>query len=128
MLLKKFEASPVSVPRSPNLRGLPLFPYPNSRFGSYFVRTQPAGKGWEGLFREEAYICIIRGPDEALTSETFKPLLKNLIQNPENFTSDDAQLAFEHLLRPESTTPAQIGSFLTTLHPAAPQGHLEGRK
>jgi len=54
--------------------------------------------------------------DTDLTPDTFKPLLKKLVSEPDSFTADDAQLAFEHLLQPESCTSAQIGSFLTLLH------------
>src|ERR1700754_592316 len=53
---------------------------------------------------------------ETLTSETFKPLLKKLSSHPDSFASEDAKWAFEHLLKPESCTEAQIGSFLTALH------------
>ena len=54
--------------------------------------------------------------NENLTPDTFKPLLKRLVSEPDSFTADDAQVAFEHLLQPESCTSAQIGSFLTVLH------------
>jgi anthranilate phosphoribosyltransferase len=54
--------------------------------------------------------------DQELTPETFKPLIKKLVSDPDSFTANDARLAFEHLLQPESRTPAQIGSFLTLLH------------
>lgn len=51
-----------------------------------------------------------------LTPETFKPLIGKVFEKPPNFKREDASLAFEHLLNPASTTPAQIGSFLTALH------------
>ena len=49
------------------------------------------------------------------SSETFKPLLQKLVKSPASFTGNDTKVAFEHLLNPSSTTPAQIGAFLTAL-------------
>lgn len=50
------------------------------------------------------------------SADTFKPLLAKLVKHPATFTPDDTKLAFEHLLKPDSITPAQIGAFLTALH------------
>lgn len=46
--------------------------------------------------------------------ETFKILLKNLAQNPLDFTPEDCGDAFEHLAR-NAAAPAQAGAFLTAL-------------
>ncbi|KDQ49913.1 hypothetical protein JAAARDRAFT_186692 [Jaapia argillacea MUCL 33604] len=48
--------------------------------------------------------------------ETFKPLLKRLVETPEYFSSDDLKLALTHIFSSDPVLPAQIGSFLTALH------------
>lgn len=48
--------------------------------------------------------------------ETFKPLLRKLVDTPEYFSPDDLKLALNHLFTPNAIHPAQIGSFLTALH------------
>jgi anthranilate phosphoribosyltransferase len=48
--------------------------------------------------------------------DTFKPLLRKLVETPEYFTSEDLKLALNHLFTPDAIHPAQIGSFLTALH------------
>ncbi|KZT35235.1 anthranilate phosphoribosyltransferase [Sistotremastrum suecicum HHB10207 ss-3] len=53
---------------------------------------------------------------QTYSSDTFKPLLAKLVKHPTTFTPDDTKSAFEHLLKPDSITPAQIGAFLTALH------------
>src|ERR1700734_4366273 len=50
------------------------------------------------------------------TAESFKPLLRRLVETPEYFSSDDLKLALNHLFTPDAIHPAQIGSFLTALH------------
>jgi anthranilate phosphoribosyltransferase len=51
-----------------------------------------------------------------LTPDTFKPLLKQLIQSPDTFDGPAATAAFEHVVRfPLACTAAQVGSFLTAL-------------
>ncbi|KAK7049260.1 anthranilate phosphoribosyltransferase [Paramarasmius palmivorus] len=52
----------------------------------------------------------------ALTSQSFKPLLKKLVETPEYFTSEDLQVALHHLFTPDTLSPEQIGAFLTALH------------
>jgi anthranilate phosphoribosyltransferase len=49
-------------------------------------------------------------------SDTFKPLLKKLVQTPEYFSSNDLRVALDHLFTPNALHPAQIGAFLTALH------------
>ena len=50
------------------------------------------------------------------TPESFKPLLKRLVETPEYFSPDDLKLALNHLFTPDAVHPTQIGSFLTALH------------
>ncbi|KAG6845621.1 hypothetical protein H0H87_006674 [Tephrocybe sp. NHM501043] len=50
------------------------------------------------------------------TSDSFKPLLKRLVETPEYFTADDVKAALNHLFTPNALRPEQIGSFLTALH------------
>ena len=50
------------------------------------------------------------------TSDTFKPLLKRLVQTPEYFSSDDLKLSLNHLFTPDVLLPTQIGAFLAALH------------
>ncbi|KAJ3829280.1 anthranilate phosphoribosyltransferase, TrpD [Lentinula raphanica] len=50
------------------------------------------------------------------TSDSFKPLLKRLVETPEYFSSDDLRLALNHLFTPDTLLPEQIGAFLTALH------------
>jgi anthranilate phosphoribosyltransferase len=50
------------------------------------------------------------------TTESFKPLLRRLVETPEYFSSDDLKLALNHLFTPNAIHPAQIGAFLTALH------------
>ncbi|ESK92849.1 anthranilate phosphoribosyltransferase [Moniliophthora roreri MCA 2997] len=50
------------------------------------------------------------------TSQSFKPLLKKLVETPEYFTSDDLKLALHHLFTPGTLAPEHIGAFLTALH------------
>jgi len=58
----------------------------------------------------------MKTPPPQLTPETFTPILKKLIFQPEKFDAEDSFMAFHHLLSPESTTPEQVSSFLTALH------------
>lgn len=52
----------------------------------------------------------------APTPDTFKPLLKQLINSPASFDGPAATAAFEHVVRfPLGCTAAQVGSFLTAL-------------
>ncbi|KAF8073564.1 glycosyl transferase [Lyophyllum atratum] len=53
---------------------------------------------------------------EGYTSDSFKPLLKRLVQTPEYFTADDLKSALNHLFTPNILQPSQIGAFLTALH------------
>ncbi|BEI84413.1 hypothetical protein CcaverHIS002_0410170 [Cutaneotrichosporon cavernicola] len=46
--------------------------------------------------------------------ETFKHLLKKLVQSPTEFTAEDCGQAFEHLAR-DRAAPSQAGAFLTAL-------------
>lgn len=59
-----------------------------------------------------------------LTPDTFKQLLKKLVQTPDDFSADDVTQAFEHLVisgqknddgKLLGATEAQIGGFLTAL-------------
>lgn len=50
------------------------------------------------------------------TTETFKPLLKRLVETPEYFSADDLKLALNHLFTPGAVLPTHIGAFLTALH------------
>ncbi|KAJ3998842.1 anthranilate phosphoribosyltransferase, TrpD [Lentinula boryana] len=53
---------------------------------------------------------------ENYTSDSFKPLLKRLVETPEYFSSDDLRVALNHLFTPNTLLPEQIGAFLTALH------------
>lgn len=44
--------------------------------------------------------------------ETFKVILKKLVQSPMDFTAEDCSAAFEHLVR-DRAAPSQAGAFLT---------------
>ncbi|KAH6912715.1 anthranilate phosphoribosyltransferase [Coprinopsis sp. MPI-PUGE-AT-0042] len=50
------------------------------------------------------------------SQETFRPLLKRLVETPEYFSSDDLKVALGHLFSPDTLHPSQIGAFLTALH------------
>ncbi|KAG6824751.1 hypothetical protein H0H92_005917 [Tricholoma furcatifolium] len=50
------------------------------------------------------------------SSQTFKPLLKRLVETPEYFTADDLTTALRHLFTPGVVDPTLIGAFLTALH------------
>ncbi|KAG5643520.1 hypothetical protein DXG03_000712 [Asterophora parasitica] len=54
--------------------------------------------------------------DPTYTSETFKPLLRRLVETPEYFSAADLKLALNHLFTENAVDAAQIGSFLTALH------------
>ncbi|KAF9259085.1 anthranilate phosphoribosyltransferase [Marasmius fiardii PR-910] len=51
-----------------------------------------------------------------MDSQSFKPLLKTLVETPEYFTADDLKLALNHLFTPGLIPPEQIGAFMTALH------------
>ncbi|KAJ3735277.1 anthranilate phosphoribosyltransferase, TrpD [Lentinula guzmanii] len=53
---------------------------------------------------------------ENYTSDSFKPLLKRLVETPEYFGSEDLTVALNHLFTPNTLLPEQIGAFLTALH------------
>lgn len=50
------------------------------------------------------------------TSQTFRDLLRKLVQTPECFTPDDLKEALEHLFAQNDILPAQIGAFVAALH------------
>ncbi|TFK48840.1 anthranilate phosphoribosyltransferase [Heliocybe sulcata] len=50
------------------------------------------------------------------TPETFRPLLKRLVETPEYFTPSDLKTALDHIFTPDATLPAQVGAFLAALH------------
>lgn len=50
------------------------------------------------------------------SSDSFKPLLKRLVETPEYFSSKDLQIALNHLFTPNTLLAEQIGAFLTALH------------
>ncbi|KAF9068482.1 anthranilate phosphoribosyltransferase, TrpD [Rhodocollybia butyracea] len=50
------------------------------------------------------------------SSDSFKPLLKRLVETPEYFSSSDLQAALNHIFTPDTLTAEQIGAFLTALH------------
>ncbi|KAG6852126.1 hypothetical protein C0991_002884 [Blastosporella zonata] len=50
------------------------------------------------------------------SSNSFKPLLKRLVETPEYFSPDDLSLALNHLFTPDAIEPTLIGAFLTALH------------
>jgi anthranilate phosphoribosyltransferase len=50
------------------------------------------------------------------SSDSFKPLLKRLVETPEYFSSTDLQVALNHTFTPDILTAEQIGAFLTALH------------
>lgn len=51
-------------------------------------------------------------PAKDLSPETFKVILKKLVQSPMDFDADDCSAAFEHLVL-NRAAPAQAGAFLT---------------
>ncbi|KAE9397865.1 anthranilate phosphoribosyltransferase [Gymnopus androsaceus JB14] len=53
---------------------------------------------------------------ENYSSDSFKPLLKRLVETPEYFSSKDLQIALNHLFTPDTLSAEQIGAFLTALH------------
>lgn len=53
---------------------------------------------------------------DSYSSESFKPLLKKLVETPEYFSSNDLQIALSHLFTPNTLSAEQIGAFLTALH------------
>lgn len=54
------------------------------------------------------------GTAKDYSPETFKVLLKKLVQSPTEFTAADCGEAFEHLAR-DRAAPSQAGAFLTAL-------------
>ncbi|KAG6886248.1 hypothetical protein C0992_004536 [Termitomyces sp. T32_za158] len=50
------------------------------------------------------------------SSDTFKPLLKRLVETPEYFSAEDLTVALNHLFTLGVIEPTQIGAFLTALH------------
>ncbi|KAJ7583420.1 glycosyl transferase [Mycena floridula] len=48
--------------------------------------------------------------------ETFKALLKKLVETPEYFSPEDLKVALDCLFTANALVPAQIGAFLTALH------------
>ncbi|KAF8065028.1 anthranilate phosphoribosyltransferase, TrpD [Lyophyllum atratum] len=54
--------------------------------------------------------------EDIFTSETFKPLLKRIVETPEYFSAADLKLALNHLFTPNAIDPTLIGAFLTALH------------
>jgi len=50
------------------------------------------------------------------TSDSFKPLLKRLVETPEYFSPDDLKEALNHLFTPDAVSPTHIGAFLAALH------------
>ncbi|KAG6832189.1 hypothetical protein H0H87_002299 [Tephrocybe sp. NHM501043] len=50
------------------------------------------------------------------SSNSFKPLLKTLVETPEYFTPEDLSRALNHLFTPDAVEPTLIGAFLTALH------------
>jgi anthranilate phosphoribosyltransferase len=58
--------------------------------------------------------AIANGASKDYSPETFKVLLKKLVQSPTDFTAEDCGQAFEHLAR-DRAAPAQAGAFLTAL-------------
>lgn len=69
-----------------------------------------------GSVEDNLELLLSMDPPSLLTPDTFTPLLRKLILTPDQFGAADSHLAFHHLLRPSSTTPGQVGSFLTALH------------
>lgn len=57
------------------------------------------------------------------SEQTFRALLKKLVERPECFTNDDLKAALDHLFIPNVLHPAQIGALLSVLH----VNHLERR-
>ena len=57
---------------------------------------------------------------QSLSSDTFKPLLSRLVDDPSAFTPSDLTNSLSHILHdgpPSSAiSPTQIGAFLTALH------------
>ncbi|KAL0578149.1 anthranilate phosphoribosyltransferase [Marasmius crinis-equi] len=50
------------------------------------------------------------------SQQSFKPLLKKLVETPEYFTSSDLRTALVHVFTPGLLSPEHIGAFLTALH------------
>ena len=55
-------------------------------------------------------------PTSPTSSQTFRDLLRKLVQTPEYFTPDDIKVALELLFTQDDIPPAQIGAFMTALH------------
>ncbi|KAG7088962.1 hypothetical protein E1B28_012907 [Marasmius oreades] len=51
-----------------------------------------------------------------MDAQSFKPLLKTLVETPEYFTPNDLKLALNHVFTPGLIPAEQIGAFLTALH------------
>jgi anthranilate phosphoribosyltransferase len=50
-----------------------------------------------------------------LSPTTFKPILLKLVKSPQDFGTEDIEIALEHVLTPGATLPEQVGAFLTGL-------------
>ncbi|KAF9041831.1 anthranilate phosphoribosyltransferase, TrpD [Hymenopellis radicata] len=50
------------------------------------------------------------------TNDSFRPLLKRLVETPEYFSAEDLKQALNHLFTPGVVKPEQIGAFLSALH------------
>ncbi|KAJ8093204.1 anthranilate phosphoribosyltransferase [Marasmius tenuissimus] len=50
------------------------------------------------------------------SQQSFKPLLKKLVETPEYFNSTDLKTALIHVFTPDLLSPELIGAFLTALH------------
>ncbi|GAA5827306.1 hypothetical protein JCM10212_003203 [Sporobolomyces blumeae] len=53
--------------------------------------------------------------EPSLTPESFAPLLKQLVVDPSSVSSADLSRSFLHIASPTSSTPAQVGAFLSAL-------------
>ena len=51
-----------------------------------------------------------------LTNDSFRSLLKRLVETPEYFSADDLTEALNHVFTPGVVKPEQIGAFLSALH------------
>lgn len=50
-----------------------------------------------------------------LSPTTFKPILLKLVKSPQDFGTQDIELALEHVVTPGAALPEQVGAFLTGL-------------